>query len=215
LSIVLHGYRYSVYLRIVSMVLVEKGVSYSRVEVNPFALDIPKQYLDLHPFRRVPTLVHDDFVLYETQAITRYIDEAFAGPAFQPVQPRQRARMAQVISIIDAYGYVPMVRQVFSQRVFGPRIGRVVDEAQVRAGVEGSTRVLNALESIVALDGPVAGGGDWSLADFHLAPMMAYFAAAPEGEVAIAGHPKLAAWWDIMRQRSSLLDTEPGLPDWR
>jgi len=91
LSIVLHGYRYSVYLRIVGMVLVEKGVSYSRVEVNPFALDMPKQYLDLHPFRRVPTLVHDDFVLYETQAITRYIDEAFAGPAFQPVQPRQRA----------------------------------------------------------------------------------------------------------------------------
>jgi glutathione S-transferase len=212
LSIVLHGYRYSVYLRIVRMVLVEKGVSYSRVEVNPFALQMPKQYLDLHPFRRVPTLVHDDFVLYETQAITRYIDEAFAGPPFQPTQPRQRARMAQVISIIDAYGYLPMVRQVFSQRVFGPRIGRVVDEAQIRAGVEGSARVLSALESIVALDGPVAGGGDWSLADFHLAPMMAYFAAAPEGEVAIAGHAKLAAWWDIMRQRSSLLDTDPGLP---
>src|SRR6266478_5495835 len=76
---------------------------------SSFALDMPKR--DLHPFRRVPTLVHDDFVLYETQAITRYIDEAFAGPAFQPVQPRQRARMAQVISIIDAYGYVPMVRQ--------------------------------------------------------------------------------------------------------
>ena len=162
LSIVLHGYRYSVYLRIVRMVLVEKGVSYSRVEVNPFAPDMPKQYLDLHPFRRVPTLVHDDFVLYETQAITRYIDEAFAGPSFQPTQPRQRARMAQVISIIDAYGYLPMVRQVFSQRVFGPRIGRVVDEAQVRAGVEGSTRVLNALESIVALAGPVAGGGGWT-----------------------------------------------------
>jgi len=215
LSIVLHGYRYSVYLRIVRMVLVEKGVSYGRVEVNPFAPDMPKQYLDLHPFGRVPTLVHDDFVLYETQAITRYIDEGFAGPTFQPTQPRQRARMAQVISIIDAYGYLPMVRQVFSQRVFGPRIGRVVDEAQVRAGIEGSTRVLNALESIVALDGPVAGGGVWSLADFHLAPMMAYFAAAPEGEGAIAGHAKLAAWRGIMRHRSSLLDTDPGLPDER
>lgn len=123
--------------------------------------------------------------------------------------------MAHVISILDAYGYVPMVRQVFSQRVFGPRIGRAVDERQVRAGVEGSTRVLNALESIVALDGPVAGGGDWSLADFHLAAMMAYFVAAPEGEAAIAGHPKLAVWWDIMRQRGSLLYTDPGLPDGR
>lgn len=212
MSVVLHGYRYSVYLRIARMVLIEKGVPYSHVEVNPFAPDMPKEYLDLNPFRRVPTLVHDDYVLYETQAITRYIDEAFTGPALQPVQPRQRARMAQIMSIIDAYGYLPMVRQVFSQRVFGPRIGRVADEAQVHAGVDGSSRVLNGLESIVAQDGPVAGGKDWSLADFHLAAMMAYFAAAPEAEPVIAAHAKLAAWWDIIRQRSSLRDTEPGLP---
>jgi glutathione S-transferase len=158
--VVLHGYQYSVYLRIVRMVLIEKGVPYSRVEVNPFASDMPKEYLNLHPFRRVPTLIHDDYVLYETQAITRYIDEAFAGPSLQPVHARQRARMTQIISVIDAYGYLPMVRQVFSQRVFGPRIGRVADEAQLRAGIEGSSRVLGALESIVALDGPVAGGRD-------------------------------------------------------
>jgi glutathione S-transferase len=211
--IVLHGYQYSVYLRIVRVVLVEKGVPYSRVEVNPFASDMPKEYLDLHPFRRVPTLVHDDYVLYETQAITRYVDEAFAGPSLQPVHPRQRARMTQIISVVDAYGYLPMVRQVFAQRVFGPRIGRVADEAQIRTGVEGSSRVLSALESIVALDGPVAGGGDWSLADFHLAPMMAYLAAAPEGELVIAEHAKLAAWWDLIRKRASLRDTDPGLPD--
>lgn len=211
--IVLHGYQYSVYLRIVRMVLVEKGVPYSRVEVNPFASDMPKEYLNLHPFRRVPTLIHDDYVLYETQAITRYIDEAFVGPSLQPVHARQRARMTQIISIIDAYGYLPMVRQVFSQRVFGPRIGRVADEAQLRAGVEGSSRVLSALESIVALDGPVAGGGDWSLADFHLAPMMAYLAAAPEGESAIAERAKLAAWWSVIRERASLRETDPGFPD--
>jgi glutathione S-transferase len=211
--VVLHGYQYSVYLRIVRMVLIEKGVPYSRVEVNPFASDMPKEYLNLHPFRRVPTLIHDDYVLYETQAITRYIDEAFAGPSLQPVHARQRARMTQIISVIDAYGYLPMVRQVFSQRVFGPRIGRVADEAQLRAGIEGSSRVLGALESIVALDGPVAGGRDWSLADFHLAPMMAYLAAAPEGQSAIAGRAKLAAWWGVIRERASLRDTDPGFPD--
>jgi glutathione S-transferase len=74
-------------------------------------------------------------------------------------------------------------------------------------------RVLSALESIAALDGPIAGGAFWSLADFHLAPMMAYLTAAPEGEEAIARHPKLSAWWDVMRQRSSLGETDPGLPD--
>jgi len=212
MSLVLYGYRYSVYLRIVRMVLAEKGVAYRQVEVNPFAKDMPKEYLDLHPFGRVPTLADGNFVLYETEAITRYIDEAFAGPALQPAEPRQRARMAQIISILDSYGYVPMVRKVFSHRVFGPCIGRTADEAQIGAGIESSLRVLNALESILALNGPVAGGTVWSLADFHLAPMMAYFTAAPEGKNAVARHVKLSAWWEVMRRRNSLRETDPGLP---
>jgi glutathione S-transferase len=213
LSLVLHGYRYSVYLRIARVVLAEKGAAYRQVEVNPFAADMPKEYLNLHPFRRVPTLVHDDFVLYETEAITRYIDEALPGPALQPTESRQRARMAQIISIVDSYGYVPMVRQVFSERVFGLRLGRTADEAQIRAGIDSSVRVFSALEAIIAADGPIAGGTVWSLADFHLAPMMAYFTAALEGERAIAGHAKLSAWWELMRQRRSLRETDPGLPD--
>jgi glutathione S-transferase len=212
-SLVLYGMRYSVYLRIVRVVLTEKGLSYRHVEVNPFLPNMPQEYLKLHPFRRVPTLMHDDFVLYETAAITRYIDEQFTGPNLQPTEPRHRARMAQVISIVDCYGYGPMVRQVHSNRVFGPRIGQPVDEAQVTAGIKGSQLTLNALEAIASTDGPIAGGAVWSLADFHLAPMMAYFTAAPEGVEALARHPKLSAWWDTVCQRPALRETDPGLPD--
>ena len=93
MSVELHGYRYSVYLRIVAMTLAEKGVSWTHVEVDPFAETIPETYLSLNPFGRVPTLVHGGFALYETTAITRYIDEAFSGPALQPSDPRERARI--------------------------------------------------------------------------------------------------------------------------
>ena len=34
--------------------------------------------LALHPFGRVPAVVHDGFVLYETAAITRYIGVSIA-----------------------------------------------------------------------------------------------------------------------------------------
>ena len=34
MTVELHGYRYSVYLRIVAMTLVEKGVSWTHVEVR-------------------------------------------------------------------------------------------------------------------------------------------------------------------------------------
>jgi glutathione S-transferase len=212
MSLALYGYRYSVYVRIARVVLAEKGVAYRRVEVNPFAEDVPREYLEMHPFRRVPTLAHGGFVLYETEAITRYVDEAFQGPALQPTEPRQRARMAQIVSIIDAYGYWPMVRQVFSQRVFRPRIGCEVDEGQLRAGVEGASHVLAALEAIIEPNGALV-GDRLSLADFHLAPMVAYFTAAPEGEAVFARHAKLSAWWEVLRRRTSLVETDPGLPD--
>ncbi len=84
----LHGYRHSGYRRIARLALEEKRVLYDRVEVNPFAPDVPAAYLAMHPFGRVPTLVHDGFALHETCAITAYVDEAFAGASLQPEDPR-------------------------------------------------------------------------------------------------------------------------------
>lgn len=131
MALVLHGFRYSVYVRVARIALAEKGLAYEHVEVDPFAPDMPIEYLDLHPFKRVPTLVDGDFVLYETEAITRYIDEAFPGPMLQPTEPRHRARMAQIISVIDSYGYVSMVRHVAGERVFASLRRRQPDEALI------------------------------------------------------------------------------------
>jgi glutathione S-transferase len=211
MTVVLHGYQYSVYVRIARLALAEKGVAYERVEVNPFAPNMPSDYLAMHPFRRVPVLVHDDFVLYETQAITHYIDETFPGPRLQPSEPRERARMAQIISVIDAYAYWPMVRQVFSHSVFRPRIGEPVDPAEIARGLDGSTRALGALEALAA-GGAFLVGSRLSLADLHLAPMIAYLTAAPEGRELLARCPKLSAWWQVMQRRESVVATDPGLP---
>ena len=214
MMVVLHGYQYSVYVRIARLALAEKGVAYERVEVNPFAPEVPSAYLAMHPFRRVPVLVHDDFVLYETGAITRYLDETFAGSRLQPTTRRDRARMTQIISIADAYAYWPMVRQVFAHSVFRPRIGEPADAAEIRSGLEGSARAFAAIEALAADDGFLV-GSMLSLADLHFAPMVAYFSAAPEAHEAIARYPKLSAWWKAMQQRESLGATDPGLPERR
>jgi glutathione S-transferase len=205
MPLVLHGYHYSVYLRIVRLTLAEKGVGYDRVEVNPFAPDVPASYLALHPFGRVPALVHDGFALYETGAITRYIDRAFPGPALQPTGPQALARMDQVIAIVDSYGYWPMVRQVFSQGVFRPRLGEPADTAEIERGLAASAKVLAALEPLVAEGGP-------TLADLHLGAMMAYFALAPDGAALLQRHKRLTAWWAELSARPSFAATDPGLP---
>ncbi|MBS0641146.1 MAG: glutathione S-transferase family protein [Acetobacteraceae bacterium] len=210
MSVVLHGYSFSVYRRIARLALEEKGLAYTCVEVDPFATPVPETYLAMHPFGRVPTLVHGDFVLYETVAITRYVDEAFDGPPLQPDEPRQRARMQQVISIIDSYGYWPLVRQVFSHGVFRPMRSLPGDRDQVSQGLVASARVLHALERLVA-PGPFFLGDRISLADIHLAPMVAYFAAAPEAAAMISHYPGLSDWWTRMADRPTMQQT---IPDW-
>jgi glutathione S-transferase len=211
MALVLHGYRYSVYQRIARLTLAEKGVAYQQVEVNPFAPDVPAAYLALHPFGRVPTLVHGGFALYETAAITRYIDRAFPGPALQPPEPRALARMDQIIGMVDAYGYWPLVRQVFSLGVFRPRLGQPVDEAEIAKGLAASANVLAALEQLASKDAFLV-GPTLSLADLHLGAMLAYFVQAGEGDALLQQHARLAAWWEQLRQRPSFAATDPGLP---
>jgi glutathione S-transferase len=211
MTLVLHGYHYSVYNRIARLALAEKGLAYDRVEVNPFAPDVPAAYPALHPFGRVPALVHDGFALYETAAITRYVDRAFAGPALQPTDPKALARMDQIIGVVDAYGYWPMVRQVFSLRVFRPRLGQPADDAEIAKGLAASAKVLAALEALASPEAFVVGPA-LSLADLHLGAMLAYFVQAREGDALLKQHARLAAWWQRLRRRPSFVATDPGLP---
>ncbi len=211
MTLILHGYRYSVYVRIVRLVLAEKGLAYEQVEVNPFAADVPANYLTLHPFGRVPTLVHDGFALYETGAITRYVDRAFPGPSLQPADPKRLARMDQIVGVADSYAYWPLVRQVFVHDVVRPHLGTACDAAELEKGLAAAAKVLDALEALVAAD-PWLTGPDISLADFHLGAMVAYFAQSPRGAELLAARPRLAAWWRRLGARPSFAATEPGLP---
>ncbi len=174
MAIELHGYQYSVYSWIARLALHEKGVAYNWVEVNPFAENIPASYLATHPFKRVPALIHTGFIVYETGAITRYVDEAFEGPKLQSIEPKERARCNQIMSMVDSYAYWPLVRQVFSHRVFRPVMKLQADENELRKGLEAAPRVLAALEK-AAGEGQYRCGNQPSLADIHLAPMIGYF----------------------------------------
>jgi glutathione S-transferase len=176
--------------------------------VNPFAADTPPDYLALQPFNRVPTLVHDGFVLYETGAITRYVDRAFAGPSLQPAEMRALARMDQIIGIVDSYAYWPLVRQVYVHAVGLPRRGQAGDPEEIASGLAAAAKALAALEGLAA-DAAFLVGPALSLADLHLLPMIAYFTEAPEGAALLARHPRLDNWFARLKTRPSFAATDP------
>ena len=197
---ILFGAAYSVYARIARLALIEKGVAFRFEEIDIFG-EVPADYLARHPFKRIPAFEHDGFRLFETAAITRYVDEAFPGPALQPADPRGRARMAQVIGLVDQYFYWPAVRVIYVQRK-----EERGDEGAIAAARPQVETALDTLEQLV--DGtPWLTGGEVSLADLQLAPAMDYFERTPEGSTMLPARPKLAAWWERVRQRPSMVET--------
>src|SRR6476469_6655712 len=90
------------------LALEHKALAYELKVLSFAAGDTRKpEFLALNPRHRVPVLVEDDFVLYESSAIVEYLDEAYPGrgaPLF-PGDARQRALVRRLIEEIDNYFY--------------------------------------------------------------------------------------------------------------
>ena len=209
---VLYGAAYNVYVRAVRLALAEKGVEYQLVEIDLGAEEgAPANYLYNHTFMRIPAFEHEGERLYEASAITRYIDEAFDGPALMPLGPRERARVNQIISIIENYGYRPMVWSIFIERYRATVARRIADEGKIAAAIPQVAYALDALEQMTDAKGPHLTGKHLTLADLHLAAMLAYGCLAPEGAELVKARPRLARWWGTMRKRPSMRDTRSPL----
>ncbi|OHV62317.1 glutathione S-transferase [Mesorhizobium sp. LCM 4577] len=200
----LYGADYSVYVRIARMTLEEKGVGYELVPLDIFAAEgIPAWYLELHPFGRIPALEHDGFRLFETGAITRYVDEAFDGPALQPADARARARMSQIAGMLDAYGYRAMVWDVAVERLekMPP------DEALIAGGLRRAETAFKVL-TLLKAKGPWLLGDQLTLADLHAAPIVAYFLKVAEGRDLLARFVQIRDWYARIADRASFARTE-------
>jgi glutathione S-transferase len=206
----LYGPGYSTYARAARLALEEKGVDYDLVEVDFIGAGMPDEHLARHPFAKVPALEHDGLMLYETVAIERYVDEAFDGPSLQPSDPAGRARMTQIISIIDCYTYPRTVGDLVIQRLVQPVLGGTADEAIIQAALPEVDKSMAELERLLG-DQEYLAGSTLSLADLHLAPIFAYFAATPESKAILENKPGLTAWWQRMESRESLAKTQPQL----
>ncbi|PYB71447.1 glutathione S-transferase family protein [Rhizobium wuzhouense] len=205
----LYGADYSVYVRIARLALLEKGVAYDLVPVDIFAEDgIPAAHRQRHPFGKIPAFEHGDFHLYETGAITRYVDEAFDGPALQPADAKTRARMNQIISIADGYVYPQMVWGLYVECIEKPKRGETPDEGRVETARGVARITLGVLAGFLSEQQWMC-GDTLTLADLHLAPMIAYALEVPELRQMFAEYGNLGDWWQMVTALESFQETQP------
>ncbi len=207
---VVYGPGYSSYVRTARVALEEKGVAYRLEEFDFIQGGMPDEHLKRQPFGKVPAFEHDGFALYETGAITRYVDEAFPGPALQPDNARDRARMTQIISLLDSYTYAPTVGSLVIQRLVVPMVGGEPDEAMIAEALPKVDKSMQVLEGLLGSQSFFV-NDTLSLADVHLIPIYAYFSMTPESAAILENTPGLRRWWDGISARASVAATQPQL----
>ena len=77
-----------------------------------------------------------------------------------------RARATQIVSVLNSYGFRPLVMELYVQRVSIPARGRAADEARIVVALPDCARCLQALAALQA-DGEYLAGDTLSLADLH------------------------------------------------
>ncbi|HVH81350.1 MAG TPA: glutathione S-transferase family protein [Stellaceae bacterium] len=204
---IVYGAAMSPYVWSVRLALAEKGVAHELVSVGISEFR-SEAHLARHPFGRIPAFEHDGFMLYETQTIMRYVDEAFPAAPLQPIEVHPFSRMNQIMGIVDAYLTPCLLANVVFQRLVAPLIGRTTDEAAV---AEALPKVRHCLGEIARLaeDKPFLTGDALTLADLMVIPQVYYFKKFPEGQEQLAELTALAAWANRMEERQSLQVTRP------
>jgi len=204
---IVYGPATSPYVWSVRIALAEKGIAHELVALTMSEMR-EEPHLSRHPFGKVPAFEHDGFALYETQAILRYIDEAFPTAPLQPIELHPFSRMNQIMGIYDAYLAPALIGGVLYPRVVAPRYGQPTDEAKVAASLPRVRQCLGEIAQLADAQEFLA-GEMLSLADLLVAPPLCYFKKFAEGRDQLGELPALAAWHNRMEERQSLQVTRP------
>jgi glutathione S-transferase len=201
---VVHGIPGSPFVRAVLLTLDEKGAPYRFARMAMGEHKAPA-HLARHPWGRIPVLEHGDFRLYETQAILRYLDAVLPEPRMRPAEPRDAARVDQLMNIVDWYLFQQVLAKIVFQRVLVPMHGGTPDEAVITAAMPAARLCVATLADLLGPKTWFVGDAP-SLADMMLGPTLAALAATPEGAELMVGTP-LLVFLDRMNARASMQRT--------
>ncbi|MBW4537277.1 MAG: glutathione S-transferase family protein [Pleurocapsa minor HA4230-MV1] len=203
-NITLYGTPVSTYVRTTRLLLAEANIDYDLKDIGIFNGDNKTQsYLSKHPFGKVPTLEIDGQTIYETAAITYYINQKLAQGKFSPPDLLMQTRMHQIMAIIDSYLYAPAIGTIVIQNLIVPTQGGTTDQQAVEGAIAPTQKALKAIEDLV-VGTPFLVGSMISIADFYLIPIFVYLAKTPQFKALTENTPKLNVWLNEVKMLASV-----------
>src|SRR5256886_12149417 len=146
----------------------ELGLPHERIDVGgSFGKNNEPAYLAMNPNGLVPTLEEDGFVLWESNAIVRYLAAKYGAGTLEPSETRARARANSWMDWQLTVAHPPLT-PVFWGLVRTPPEQR--DHAAIEAGKAKTIAGMKILDAQLAQT-PFVAGGTLSMGDIPVAPM--------------------------------------------
>jgi len=202
------------------LALEHKRIPYDFRRLSFDAGDLRKpEYLAINPRHKVPAIVDDGLVLYESSAIIEYLEERYASYG-EPLWPREtnaRALARRLAAEADLY-VQPAVGKLVRETIF--RRTEEPDPTALAEAKQGIAQELALVERSIAGDflaGSELSSAGVSAADFALYPALALLGRIddkrPGYEARSLIPPRLRAWMVRMEALPYLERTRP--PHWK
>ncbi len=173
----------------------ELGIPYERVDAGgEFGGTREPEYLAMNPTALIPTIRDDDFTLWESNTIVRYLAAKYGAGSLWPEDPAARAVAEKWMDYQLGTLWVAF-RAAFLGLVRTPPEKRDLD--QIRASLESTTEALAILDAHLASEDYVA-GTDLTIGDVALGTTVYRWLNM---DIERPEMPNLEAWHDRLSAR--------------
>jgi glutathione S-transferase len=215
----------------VRIALAEKGLEAKQHLMTLRGDQFDEAYMKLNPNAVVPTLVHDGQVITESSIILYYLDDAFPQKPLMPQAPPDRVKVRMFNKFIDEYLHTscmiltfgtafrpaclrmsPQEREAqFSRSPIRKRaeykrdvVEHGLESQYVRDALADHEKLLRRIDEATAT-GPYLAGKAFSNADAAVIPYVFRLELLQLAQL-WKGRPRVAAWWEHVRNRPSVID---------
>lgn len=157
------------------------------------------EFMSLNPNAMVPVIRDDDFVLWESNSIIRYLASRYSGAQLYPAQPKARARVDQWIDWQASdlnkswtYAFLSLVRQSPEHQ----------DETLLAAAFNQWSRHMEILNRQLESTGAYVSGDAFSLADIPIGLSVNRWFETPLEHPAF---PAVSAYYERLSHRPGYL----------
>jgi glutathione S-transferase len=173
----------------------EMDLEYERLDVGgSFGKTRTAEYLAMNPNSLVPTIEEDGFVLYESNAIVRYLAGRHSGGKLWPEDLRKRADVDRWMEW-QSTSFTPAMRDAFWQLIRTPEAQR--DMTAVEKSVAESERLASILDAHLAKHRYLTDNG-FTVADIVSGCAAHRWLSLP---VRREARPNLQRWYDEIKSR--------------